>query len=78
MGLVSLLPMVVDCLQGTNIPIIAAGGIADARGYVAALALGAQGVCLGTRYHLKFHLISNLKLPRIFICQNFKLCSNCI
>ena len=58
-GLVSLLPMVVDCLQGTNIPIIAAGGIADARGYVAALVLGAQGVCLGTRYHLKSRLISN-------------------
>ncbi|MCO5577608.1 hypothetical protein L7F22_031439 [Adiantum nelumboides] len=49
-GLLSLLPAVVDALRGTNIPIIAAGGIADARGYVAALALGAQGVCLGTRF----------------------------
>ncbi|MCO5579459.1 hypothetical protein L7F22_033314 [Adiantum nelumboides] len=49
-GLLSLLPAVVDVLRGTNIPIIAAGGIADARGYVAALALGAQGVCLGTRF----------------------------
>ncbi|KAL2649426.1 hypothetical protein R1flu_017554 [Riccia fluitans] len=49
-GLLVLLPAVVDALQGYNIPIIAAGGIVDARGYVAALALGAQGVCLGTRF----------------------------
>ncbi|KAH7284022.1 hypothetical protein KP509_34G036200 [Ceratopteris richardii] len=49
-GLFSLLPQVVDALKGIDIPIIAAGGIADARGYVAALALGAKGVCLGTRF----------------------------
>ncbi|KAL3701519.1 hypothetical protein R1sor_019541 [Riccia sorocarpa] len=50
--LLVLLPAVVDALksQGYNIPIVAAGGIVDARGYVAALALGAQGVCLGTRF----------------------------
>lgn len=45
----ALLPRVVDLVAGSNIPIIAAGGIVDARGYVAALALGAQGICLGTR-----------------------------
>ena len=33
-----------------KIPIIAAGGIADARGFVAALALGADGVLMGTRF----------------------------
>ncbi|KAK2971781.1 hypothetical protein RJ640_018470 [Escallonia rubra] len=49
-GLVSLLPAVVDLVGGKDIPVIAAGGIADERGYVAALALGAQGVCLGTRF----------------------------
>ncbi|KAI5068353.1 hypothetical protein GOP47_0016698 [Adiantum capillus-veneris] len=49
-GIASLLPAVVDSLRGTHIPIIAAGGIVDARGYVAALALGAHGVCLGTRF----------------------------
>jgi NAD(P)H-dependent flavin oxidoreductase YrpB (nitropropane dioxygenase family) len=31
-----------------NIPIIAAGGIGDARGFLAALFMGAEGVCLGT------------------------------
>jgi NADH:quinone reductase (non-electrogenic) len=34
------------------IPVLAAGGIADARGMVAALALGAEGVCMGTRFLL--------------------------
>ncbi|EOA13682.1 hypothetical protein CARUB_v10026753mg [Capsella rubella] len=49
-GLFSLLPRVVDLVGGLDIPVIAAGGIVDARGYVAALSLGAQGVCLGTRF----------------------------
>lgn len=33
-----------------KIPVIASGGIADARGFVAALALGAQGITMGTRF----------------------------
>ncbi len=44
----SLVPMVVDAVGNT--PVIAAGGIADGRGLAAALALGAQGVLLGTRF----------------------------
>lgn len=43
----SLVPQVVDAV---GIPVIAAGGIGDARGIVAALALGAKGVQLGTRF----------------------------
>jgi NAD(P)H-dependent flavin oxidoreductase YrpB (nitropropane dioxygenase family) len=43
-----LIPMIVDAV--TPIPVLAAGGIADGRGLVAALALGAQGVLLGTRF----------------------------
>ncbi len=42
-----LVPQVVDSVQ---IPVVAAGGIADGRGLVAALALGAQGVQMGTRF----------------------------
>lgn len=42
-----LVPQVVDAI---SVPVIAAGGIADGRGVVAALALGAQGVQLGTRF----------------------------
>ncbi|KAL1534347.1 (3aS,4S,5R,7aS)-5-hydroxy-7a-methyl-1-oxo-octahydro-1H-indene-4-carboxyl-CoA dehydrogenase [Salvia divinorum] len=49
-GLIALLPRVVDLVRGHDIPVIAAGGIVDERGYVAALALGAQGVALGTRF----------------------------
>ncbi|HUL29422.1 MAG TPA: nitronate monooxygenase [Thermodesulfobacteriota bacterium] len=45
--LFSLIPQVVDVV---SIPVIAAGGIADARGVVAAFALGAEGVQLGTRF----------------------------
>jgi len=44
----ALVPRVVDAIAPT--PVMAAGGIADARGFVAALALGAQGVVLGTRF----------------------------
>jgi len=43
-----LIPQVVD-IAG-EIPVVAAGGIADGRGLAAALALGAQGACLGTRF----------------------------
>ncbi len=43
-----IVPQVVD-LAGT-VPVVAAGGIADGRGLAAALALGAQGVNVGTRF----------------------------
>jgi nitronate monooxygenase/enoyl-[acyl-carrier protein] reductase II len=43
-----LVPTVVDL--AAQIPVVAAGGIADGRGVAAALALGAQGACLGTRF----------------------------
>jgi len=38
------------CVDAVNIPVVAAGGIADARGFVSALALGAEGVLMGTRF----------------------------
>ncbi|MBG60843.1 MAG: nitronate monooxygenase [Peredibacter sp.] len=43
----TLIPQVVDAVK---IPVIAAGGIGDGRAIVAALALGAQGVQMGTRF----------------------------
>jgi nitronate monooxygenase len=43
-----LIPSVVDAVG--SVPVIAAGGIGDGRGMAAALALGAQGVWLGTRF----------------------------
>jgi nitronate monooxygenase len=44
-GVMSLVPQIVDIV---DVPVIAAGGIADARGLVAALALGAEAVQMGT------------------------------
>ena len=46
-GTFSLVPQVADLVE---VPIVAAGGIADARGVVAALALGADGVQMGTAF----------------------------
>jgi enoyl-[acyl-carrier protein] reductase II len=43
-----LVPQVVDVAG--DVPVVAAGGIADGRGLAAALALGAQGVSMGTRF----------------------------
>jgi NAD(P)H-dependent flavin oxidoreductase YrpB (nitropropane dioxygenase family) len=47
-----LLPSVLDALEGTNIPVIAAGGFFDGRGLAAALSYGAAGVAMGTRFLL--------------------------
>jgi nitronate monooxygenase len=44
----ALVPRVVDAVAPT--PVVAAGGIADARGLVAALAPGADGIIMGTRF----------------------------
>jgi len=44
-----LVPLIVDAV-GEHIPVVAAGGIFDGRGLAAALALGADGVWIGTRF----------------------------
>ncbi len=46
-GLMALLPQIVDAV---SIPVVAAGGVMDARGVVACQALGAEGVQLGTAF----------------------------
>jgi NAD(P)H-dependent flavin oxidoreductase YrpB (nitropropane dioxygenase family) len=48
MASMPLIPMIVDAVA--PIPVLAAGGFADGRGLVAALALGAEGILLGTRF----------------------------
>ena len=55
-----MIPLAVDSLK---IPVVAAGGVGDGRGFVAALALGASGVQIGTR------LIASKECPA---CAKFK------
>ena len=43
----ALIPQLVDAL---SVPVVAAGGIADGRGFLAAMALGAEGISVGTRF----------------------------
>lgn len=47
-----LLPAVVDATDGSGVPVLGAGGFFDGRGLVAALAYGAQGIAMGTRFLL--------------------------
>jgi len=48
-GTIALVPAVVDAV-GPDLPVVAAGGIADGRGLAAALMLGASGTLMGTRF----------------------------
>jgi nitronate monooxygenase len=50
-GSMALIPQIVDAAP-PSVPVVAAGGIMDGRGMLAALALGASGVMLGTRFAL--------------------------
>jgi NAD(P)H-dependent flavin oxidoreductase YrpB (nitropropane dioxygenase family) len=45
-----LLPAVVDALAGFNIPVVGAGGFCDGKTLAAALAIGAAGIQMGTRF----------------------------
>jgi enoyl-[acyl-carrier protein] reductase II len=47
---ITTMTLVPQVVEKVDIPVIAAGGIADSRGFVAALALGAKGVQIGTRF----------------------------
>jgi len=49
-GDIATMPLVPQVVDAVDVPVIAAGGFADGRGLVAALALGAQGIQMGTRF----------------------------
>ncbi len=55
-GTIGLVPAIVDAVA--PVPVVAAGGIADGRGLAAALALGAAGISLGTRFYAAVESIS--------------------
>lgn len=60
----ALVPQVVDAVK---IPVIAAGGIGDARGVVAAFALGAQGVQIGTRFVASAECIAHPNYKKVIL-----------
>ncbi len=60
----SLIPQVTDAL---SVPVIAAGGIVDARGVVAALSLGAEGVQMGTRFVAVEENIANITYKKAIV-----------
>jgi nitronate monooxygenase len=60
-GTMALVPQIVDAV---NVPVIAAGGIADGRGIAAAFALGASGVQIGTAF---------LSCPEANIDESYRL-----
>ena len=62
-----LVPLVAD---NVHIPIVAAGGIADSRGYRAAIALGAQGVQVGTRFLASVESPVNEKWKQAIVACN--------
>jgi nitronate monooxygenase len=68
-GTVSLVPAIVDAV-GAKVPVAAAGGIADGRGFAASLALGASGIVLGTRFYASEEAIGHEDAKRrIVACQ---------
>jgi len=62
-----LIPQVVDAVK---VPVVAAGGIADARGFVAAFALGAEGVQMGTRFVATHESIAHEKMKKAIVEAN--------
>lgn len=58
------IPIAADAVQ---IPVVASGGIADARGFVAALALGAEGVLMGTRFYATKECSAHPKIKEWFL-----------
>lgn len=74
-----LLPAAVDAV---TLPVVAAGGFADGRGLVAALALGAEGVMMGTRFMIsqeapmhekvKEHLLNLSERDTMFVLRSLR------
>jgi len=59
-----LVPLTVDALE---IPVVAGGGFCDARSFVAALALGAEGVVMGTRFVATHECVAHPEIKEFLI-----------
>jgi len=69
-GSVSTMALVPQIVDSVSIPVIAAGGLADGRGLVAALALGAVGVQMGTRFICTKECIAHQNYKRAILRAN--------
>ena len=58
-GEISTMPLVPQVVDAVDVPVIAAGGFADSRGIVAAFALGASAIQMGTRFVLSQECIAH-------------------
>jgi enoyl-[acyl-carrier protein] reductase II len=65
--LFALIPQVVDAV---SVPVVAAGGIVDGRGAAAALALGAEGIQLGTRFVAVSENIAHINYKQAIIAAH--------
>jgi enoyl-[acyl-carrier protein] reductase II len=61
---ISLIPQVVDAIR---VPVIAAGGIADGRALIAAMALGGEGIQMGTRFICSRECIAHPRFKQAII-----------
>jgi NAD(P)H-dependent flavin oxidoreductase YrpB (nitropropane dioxygenase family) len=65
-----LIPQVIDAV-GDKVPVVAAGGFKDGRGLLAAMAWGADGIAMGTRFLLtRESPVPNVTLQRYLDCKN--------
>ena len=55
------------CVDAVSIPVVMAGGVADARGFISALAMGAGGVMMGTRFVATKECAANSTLKEWFV-----------
>jgi NADH:quinone reductase (non-electrogenic) len=79
-GLIVLLPATVDALP--DVPIVASGGMADGRSLVAALALGADAINMGTRFcatkearlhpNVKAKIVENTELDTVLVGRSLR------
>lgn len=66
-GETSTFPLVPQVVDAVDIPVIAAGGIVDGRGFLAALSLGAEGVQMGTRFMCAEECVISLKVKAVIL-----------
>jgi nitronate monooxygenase len=64
---VTSLVLIPKAVESVKIPIIAGGGIADGRGFLAALALGAEGVVMGTRFVTTLECPAHPRIKEAFV-----------